>query len=160
MSEANWRKKTTSLAHRPRARYSASQGLRAMPAVSADEWTTKGALTVPIWIVYAECEWPSGWHACEESAAARRVTPIWNADGLVEKVGPRLGQLFRYLSKWICLERSDRVGAELRVQRWITSFLISWRMGSKNTRVPLIRMNLVRQVSHQLVGRRNWLWRV
>ena len=53
----------TSLAHRPRARYSASQGLRATPDVSAEEWTAKGALVVPIWIVYAECECPSGWHA-------------------------------------------------------------------------------------------------
>ena len=48
MSEANWRKKMTSLAHLPKARYSASQGLRAMPAVSAEECTAKGALTVPI----------------------------------------------------------------------------------------------------------------
>ena len=50
-SDANWRKNRTSLAQRPRARYSASQGLRAMPAVSAEEWTTNGALTVPTWIV-------------------------------------------------------------------------------------------------------------
>ena len=55
-SEAHWRKNVTSLAQRPRARYSASQGLRAIPAVSADEWTTKGALVLPICIVYAECE--------------------------------------------------------------------------------------------------------
>ena len=54
ISEANWRKKTTSLAYRPRATYSASQGLRAMSAISVEEWTTNGALTVPIWIVYAE----------------------------------------------------------------------------------------------------------
>ena len=46
----------TSLAHLPRARYSASQGLRAMPAVSTEECPAKGALAVPICIVYAECE--------------------------------------------------------------------------------------------------------
>ena len=78
----------------PRARYSASQGLTVMPAVSAEKCTAKGALAVPICMVYAECEWPSGWHACEESAAARMY-----AAGLTEKVGPRLGQLFRYRSK-------------------------------------------------------------
>ena len=44
------------------------------------------------------------------------------------------------------------MGAELRVHRWITSFLISWRMGSKNTRVPLIRMNLVRSTGVASVG--------
>ena len=63
-----------------------------MPAVSAEECTTKGALVVPNLMIYAECEWPSGWHACEESAAARRVMPVWNAEGLAEKVGLRLGQ--------------------------------------------------------------------
>jgi hypothetical protein len=60
ISEANWRKNVTSFAQRPRARYSASQGLSAMPAVSAEEWTANGALTVPIWMRWAECEWPSG----------------------------------------------------------------------------------------------------
>ena len=79
----------TSLAHRPRARYSASQGLRATPDVSAEEWTAKGALVVPIWIVYAECECPSGWHVWDESAAAVIVTPDGKEDGLAEKVGPR-----------------------------------------------------------------------
>jgi hypothetical protein len=38
MSAANCRKKTTSLAQRPRARYSASRGLRAIQNVFADEW--------------------------------------------------------------------------------------------------------------------------
>jgi hypothetical protein len=38
MSAANCRKKTTSLAQRSRARYSALQGLRAIPNVSAEEW--------------------------------------------------------------------------------------------------------------------------
>ena len=53
-STANCRKNLTSFAHLPRARYSASQGLRATPEVSAEEWTANGALVVPIWIVYAE----------------------------------------------------------------------------------------------------------
>ena len=47
MSAANWRKNTTSLAHLPRATYSASQGERAMPDGSAEEWVMKGAFVVP-----------------------------------------------------------------------------------------------------------------
>lgn len=50
-SDANWRKKVTSLAHLPSARYSASQGLRATPDVSAEECTANGALKVSIWMV-------------------------------------------------------------------------------------------------------------
>ena len=50
-SDANSLKKVTSLAHLRSARYSASQGLRATPDVSAEEWTTNGALVVPIWMV-------------------------------------------------------------------------------------------------------------
>ena len=48
MSAANCRKKVTSLAQRPSARYSASHGLSAIPAVSAEECTTNGALVVPV----------------------------------------------------------------------------------------------------------------
>ena len=47
-SAANCRKNLTSLAHLPRARYSTSQGLRATPEISAQEWTANGALVVPI----------------------------------------------------------------------------------------------------------------
>ena len=43
------------------------------------------------------------------------------------------------------------MGAELRVHRWMTSFLILW-MGSKNTRVPLIRMKLVQSTGVGSVG--------
>ena len=46
MSAANCRKKVTSLAQRPSAGYSASHGLSAIPAVSAEECTTNGALVV------------------------------------------------------------------------------------------------------------------
>jgi hypothetical protein len=48
MSAANWRKYWTCWAHLPKARYSASQGLRATDVVSAEEWTTNGAERVPI----------------------------------------------------------------------------------------------------------------
>ena len=53
-SAANCRKNLTFFAHHPRARCSASQGLRATPEVSAEKWTANRALVVPIWIVYAE----------------------------------------------------------------------------------------------------------
>ena len=87
-SAADCRKNLTSFVHLPRARYSASQGLRATPEVSAEEWTANGALVVLIWIVHAERECPSGLHAWDESAAAKIVTPDGNEDGLAEKVGP------------------------------------------------------------------------
>ena len=45
-SDANWRKKMTSLAHLSSARYAASQGLRATLDVSAEECTADGALVV------------------------------------------------------------------------------------------------------------------
>lgn len=88
-SVANWRKKVTSLAHLSSVGYSALQGLRATPDVSAEEWTTNGVLAVPIWMVYAEYECPSGWHAWDESAAAKILTSDGKEDGLAEKVGPR-----------------------------------------------------------------------
>lgn len=47
-SAANWRKYMTSLAQRPRAMYSASQGLRATPDPSAEECVRKGAFELPI----------------------------------------------------------------------------------------------------------------
>lgn len=41
-------------AHLPKARYSASQALRATEVVSAEEWTTNGAEMVPILMRWAE----------------------------------------------------------------------------------------------------------
>ena len=75
-----------------------------------------------------------------------------NAVGSDEKVGPRSGQPLRYRSRWVCLVRFDCVGFELRVHGWTTSFRMSWRMGSRNTRVPLMRRNLVRSTGVRSEG--------
>lgn len=48
MSAANWRKYRTCWAQRPKARYSASQGLRAMAEASGDECVTKGGVLEPM----------------------------------------------------------------------------------------------------------------
>lgn len=95
MSAANCRKYSTCCAQRPNARYSASQGLRAIAEASEAEWVTKGAVLVPIWIKWAEWLRPLTWQAWEESAAAVIVTPVGYAEGFVENVGPRSGQPLR-----------------------------------------------------------------
>ena len=48
MSAANWRKYRTCLAQRPKARYSASQGIKAIAEASDEEWVTNGGVLLPI----------------------------------------------------------------------------------------------------------------
>ena len=48
MSAANWRKYRMCWAQRPKARYLASQGLKAIAEASDEEWVTNGGVLLPI----------------------------------------------------------------------------------------------------------------
>ena len=78
----------TSLAHLVSVLYLDSHGFSEIP-FSFDEKARKGAVLRPTLRVYAAWLEPSGWHAWEASAEAKRVTPVGLLDGIAVKVGPR-----------------------------------------------------------------------